>query len=118
MKYLRAALPYARIVLVVVLLACAAWLLRSGVERFSPVKDWLVWRLLVIWGYQILFVAGCLSLGGLVCWRLLRDFDELPGLEATVLAMAVGVVGFVFAIYLVGIFFPEEKFQQFTGLDG
>ncbi|MBN2574250.1 MAG: hypothetical protein JXP73_06775 [Deltaproteobacteria bacterium] len=102
MRHLRAALPYARIVLVVGLLACAAALLQAGVDRFSPVKGWLIWRLLAIWGYQLLFVAGCLSLGGLVCRRVLRDFDELPGLEATVLAMAVGVVGFVFAIYIVG----------------
>jgi hypothetical protein len=102
MRYLNAALPYARIVLVVLLLACATVLLRGGVDHFSPVKGWLIWRLLVIWGYQLLFVAGCLSLGGLVCWRVMRDFDELPGLEATVLAMAVGVLGFVFAIYVVG----------------
>ena len=102
MKYLRAARTYARVVLVVVLLICAAALLRGGVDPFSPVKDWLIWRVLAIWGFQLLFVAGCLSLGGLVCGRVLRDFDELPGLEATVLAMAVGVVGFVFAIYIVG----------------
>ena len=102
MKQLRAALPYARIALVVVLLVFAASLLRNSIDHFSPVKDWLVWRLMVVWGFQLLFIAGCLSLGGLVCWRLMRDFDELPGLEATVLAMAIGVVGFVFAIYIVG----------------
>lgn len=102
MKYLRAALPYARIVLVVALLVCAAALLRAGVEPFLPVKRWLVWRLFALWGYELLFVAGCLSLGGLVCGRWLGGFDELPGPEATVLAMAIGVVGFVFAIYILG----------------
>ena len=102
MRFLRAALPHARMVLVVVLLVCAAVLLREGVGRFSPVKDWLVWRLFAIWGYQLLLVAGCLSFGGLVCWRVLRDFEELPGLEAAVLSMAVGVVGLVFAIYIIG----------------
>ena len=102
MKDIHPALTYARAVLVVALLVCAAALLRSGVDQFLPVKDWLIWRLLVIWVYQLLFVTACLALGGLVCGRVLHDFDELPGLEATVLAMAVGVVGFVFALYIVG----------------
>jgi len=102
MRYLPPALTYTRAVLVVALLVCAAALLRSGVDHFSPVKDWLIWRLFVLWGYQLLFVAACLSLGGLVCGRVLRDFEKLPGLEATVLAMDIGVLGFVFAIYIVG----------------
>ena len=102
MRDIHPALTYARVLLVVVLLVCAAALLQGGVDHFSPVKDWLIWRLLVLWGYQLLFVAACLSLGGLVCGRVLRDFERLPGLEATVLAMAIGVLGFVFVMYIVG----------------
>lgn len=93
---------YARLVVLVLLLVGAAAVLANGVDRFTPVRTWLIWRLMVIWGWQVLFVGGCLSLGYLVCSRLMRAYDELPALELTTLAMATGVVGFVFAIYIVG----------------
>lgn len=100
--FVHSLVPRARIVIVVALLGYAGALLASSVDSFAPVKHWLVFRLMVIWAWQALFVAGCLSLGSVLCWRLIRGFEELPSLEALVMSMAVGVVGFVFAIYILG----------------
>ena len=102
LSFIRSLVPYARLILIVALLVCAAALLASSVDAFTPVKHWLVWRLMVVWAWQALFVAGCLSLGSVLCWRLIDGFDELPSLEAMVMSMAVGVVGFVFVIYTLG----------------
>lgn len=99
---MRSLVSHARVVLIVALLGCAAALLANSVDTFAPVRHWLVWRLMVVWAWQALFVAGCLSLGSLLCWRLIRGFEELPNLEALVMSMAVGVVGMVFAIYILG----------------
>lgn len=100
--FIRRLLSHARVVLIVALLTCAAALLANSVDTFAPVKHWLVWHLMVVWAWQALLVAGCLSLGSVLCWRLIPDFEELPSLEALVMSMAVGVVGLVFSIYILG----------------
>jgi len=61
---------------------------------YYPVKEWLIWRLLPLWGYSLLWVAACIAGGASVLRWLLRD-RELPALEHLLFSMTVGVVLFV-----------------------
>ena len=65
------------------------------------VKQWLIWRLLPLWGYSLLWVAACIAGGASILRWLVRD-QELPALEHLLFSMTVGVVLFVFVWNLGG----------------
>lgn len=68
-----------------------------------PVTDWLALIFAKLWGWILLFSVGCWGFGSVVLRRVLR-LTALPTLEAAVLSMALGVIGFVFAMYVGGVF--------------
>jgi hypothetical protein len=80
------------------LLGCH-WLL-GGVERFYPVKSWLVWRYLAYWVGAVFFAVSC-QLGGLpIVARLGRDFRWS---ERVLLAQAIGTVLFFLGMFVLGM---------------
>lgn len=97
-----------RSVAVAVLCLAGTAIFAAAVDTHYPVKDWLFWNLLPLWAWCALLNAAWLSFGHLVVARWLR-LDGLPGLEKLVVSAAVGLVGFVLAMYVagaVGLFHP------------
>ena len=90
-----------QVVVAVVCFGATVGLLRF-VDQFAAVRDWLFWKLGLIWLWQLVFVATGLSLGGLIGDRALRGVPEIPPLERLVLEMAVGVVGFAVILWILG----------------
>lgn len=72
----------------------------STVAKLQPLDGWFVWSLVQLWWWMLVLSASCLSLGHLILERWLQL--ELPPLEALVQSMAVGLVGFVMAMYVGG----------------
>lgn len=80
------------------LLGC--YLLVGGVERFYPIKSWLVWRYLAYWAGAAFFAISC-QLGGLpLVARLGRDFRWS---ERVLLAQAAGTVLFFLGMFVLGL---------------
>ena len=73
----------------------------NTVAEQYPVKDWLFWRMLVLWSWCGLFQLACVSMGHLVLTRVLK-MDDLPTLEKLVASMTIGVVAFTIAMYVGG----------------
>jgi hypothetical protein len=73
----------------------------SFVDPIYPIRTWLAWPTFAIWGWVALLHATCLGLGARVTIDWLRVRDR-PPLETLTLAMAVGVVGWVLLMYIVG----------------
>ena len=73
----------------------------AAVNEFYPVKDWLFWRLLVLWGWCALLHGGCLCIGHLILTRMLK-LGDLPVLEKLLASMALGAVAFTMAMYVAG----------------
>ena len=70
-------------------------------DHVYPIRDWLVWTVLPLWGWAILWCLASLGFGQLVLVRIL-GLSHLRALESAVLSMAVGTVGFVLAMYIGG----------------
>jgi hypothetical protein len=68
-----------------------------------PLRDWLAWPMMALWGWVLLMNLACLSFGHRVLVRVLK-LGRLPALEAAVFSMVVGTVGFILAMYLGGAF--------------
>jgi hypothetical protein len=66
-----------------------------------PVAEWLVWRLMPVWGYALLWNAACVA-GGAAVLRLLLRGRDVPVVEWLLQSMAVGLVLFTLALYLFG----------------
>ncbi len=66
-----------------------------------PIAEWLVWRLMPVWGYTLLWNVACVAAGAAVLRLLLRGRD-LPVVEWLLQSMALGVVLFTLALYLFG----------------
>lgn len=81
-----------------VAVACALGLfVYSGVlDRAYPIKEWLIWTLLPLWGYTLVWSAACVAAGSSLL-RLLLQGRRLPALERLLLSMATGAVLFVVA---------------------
>jgi hypothetical protein len=73
----------------------------GAIDVAYPIRLWLFWKLGMLWGWALLFNVACLSFGQLVLVRGLK-MVRLPALESAVLSMAIGVVGFVLAMYVGG----------------
>lgn len=93
---------------VAVLCVVGTAIFAAAVGTHYPLKDWLFWSLLPLWSWCALLNVAWLSFGHLVVARWLR-LDHLPTLEKLVVSAAVGMVGFVMAMYgagAVGLFRP------------
>lgn len=77
------------------------WLLARNLDPHYPLAEWLVWRLLPIWGYTLLFNLSCVAFGAFLLRRLLGP-RELPALERLLQSMMLGLTSFVLALYLGG----------------
>jgi hypothetical protein len=86
---------------VVAITSVGAVVLWRALGPHYPVKEWLIWRLLPIWGYTLLFNAACVS-GGACILRYVLRVRGLPAFEQLLMAMAVGVVEFALLHYLAG----------------
>ena len=69
--------------------------------RTYPVSQWLFWKVGMLWGWGVFLSLACVSFGHLVLSRALR-INDLPTLEAVVCSAALGLLGFVFGLYLGG----------------
>jgi hypothetical protein len=69
--------------------------------RSYPVRDWLVWRLLPLWGYTLVWTAACVAAGSSVLRWLLRG-QKLPAVERLLHSMTIGVAGFGSVSYVLG----------------
>jgi hypothetical protein len=67
----------------------------------SPVKHWLIWDLLAIWGWQLLLAAAMSSFGHRLVTTVFRVTPE-SGVETISLSAALGAVGFVMGMYIGG----------------
>lgn len=66
----------------------------------QPLRNWLVWDYVRLWAWNGFLSAACVSFGHLLIVRAVRA--SFPVLEMAVMSMAVGVVAFVFGMYLGG----------------
>jgi hypothetical protein len=73
----------------------------ATVNPIYPVRDWLFWRLLVLWCWCALLNGAYLAFGHYVLARWLKIRD-LPLLETLVISAGIGVVAFTMAMYLAG----------------
>ncbi len=82
---------------------CVAALVFHALELNGhyPLREWLVWRVALLWAYVLLFTAACVGIGQLVLVRVLR-LAQTPLLESWLLAKAIGLVAFGLALYLAG----------------
>jgi hypothetical protein len=72
-------------------------------DRAYPIRQWLIWQLLPLWGYTLLWSAACVA-GGSSVLRWLLGGRNLPAIERLLLSMAVGAVLFVFVWNVGGAF--------------
>lgn len=91
----------ARQVLLLVVLLAAAGVLAAVVDQHDPIRHWLVFVYARLWLYGILFVAASLAAGNLLLRRLLPEVGPLG--ERFVTALALGVLIFVWGIFLAGM---------------
>ena len=73
----------------------------NGVSEVYPVRDWLFWEMLKLWGWIASFAVGCVCFGQFVVVRLLR-LERLSVLESTLFSMSTGTLGFGIAMYVAG----------------
>jgi hypothetical protein len=70
-------------------------------DKSYPLPLWLAWQLGLVWGAVLLFSAACASFGYWFVFRVLR-LRTLPALQSALFAMSIGVVAFIFAMYIGG----------------
>jgi len=70
-------------------------------DRVYPLKTWLFFDLLAIYGWQLLLTACCASFGHFVLTRVL-GIRVFSGLETLAFSLPIGLVGFVLAMYMGG----------------
>jgi hypothetical protein len=73
----------------------------ASMDSNYPIKDWLFWQLLVLWGWCALLHVACLASGHLILSRWLKVRDR-PFLETMIISVAVGLVAFTMAMFLAG----------------
>ena len=91
--------PRSIVTLGVLLLATA--LFGTVVNRHYPLEQWLFFRYAVYWIATATWLAGALGVGHLVVTRTFRL--RLPTHEATVAALAVGLLAFEMAMLVLGM---------------
>lgn len=70
-------------------------------DKVYPAQDWLLWRMIQLWGWTALFSAACASFGQVVLVRAMK-LRHLPAVESAALSMAVGAVAFGLCMYAAG----------------
>lgn len=78
-----------------------AFLLARRLDEVYPLREWLVWQLLPVWGYTLLLNAACVTFGAFLARKLLGE-RPLPALERLLQSMMLGLVAFVLGLYLLG----------------
>ncbi len=78
----------------------AVWTYGGVLDAVYPVKDWLFWRIALLWFYSFVLSVACTSLGFLVISRTVGE--RLPVVETLVHSMAAGLVCFVLLMYAGG----------------
>lgn len=91
----------ARMALVLVAGVAATLGYGAFLGRTYPVSQWLFWKVGMLWVWGLFLSLACVSFGHLVLSRALR-INDLPTLEAVVCSAALGLLGFVFGLYLGG----------------
>jgi hypothetical protein len=66
-----------------------------------PIKDWLFWKLLVLWGWCGFLNLACLAFGHLIVSRWLKIRDR-PLAETMITSVATGLCAFTMAMFLAG----------------
>ena len=103
--WLRPSLPHLKRLAVsgAAMLICGfgVYILGKALDPHYPLKTWLVWRLLPIWGYALLFNLSCVAFGSYLL-RLLLGTRELPALERLLQSMMLGLTAFVLGLYAAG----------------
>jgi len=79
----------------------AIYLFARVVGTHYPVKNWLFWTYLKIWGYVALFVAGSIGGGHLAMSTLGPRF--VPLRERVVYTLATGVLVFYYLVFVGGL---------------
>lgn len=77
-----------------------AWVYGSKLDAVYAIRDWLFWRIALLWLYPLILSAACTSFGYLLVSRLIRE--RLPVLETLVYSMAAGLVCFDLFMYAGG----------------
>ncbi|MBN2195114.1 MAG: hypothetical protein JW751_20015 [Polyangiaceae bacterium] len=71
------------------------------VDEHYPIRDWFIWTLLPIWAYVGLFAASTFSFGaGVLRWT--TGPRRAPLAEWVIHSLTVGIVAFVWGLYLLG----------------
>src|SRR3954469_13566417 len=70
-------------------------------HRFYAVQDWLFWRFAAYWIVDLLWAGACLSFGHAVLGRVFCG--TLPKSEQLTLGLALGVLAFGMAVFVVGL---------------
>jgi hypothetical protein len=94
--------PQVRAAVVAFLCLAGAATYLAVVNEVYPPRQWLFWRLLVLWAWCAYLQIACVSLGHLILTRVL-SMGSLPTLEKLVASMALGVVAFTIAMYAGGV---------------
>jgi hypothetical protein len=84
-----------------VVLVAATVFFAEFVDRFYPLRVWLVWRYLLYWVIALGLVASCWSAGDAILRRLFAA--RLPLGEQLTFALPVGVLAFQLAIFCLGL---------------
>jgi hypothetical protein len=71
------------------------------VDRIYPVATWLAWPTFAVWMWVLVLHAACLGLGARITIDWLR-VDDRPALETLTLSFAVGVVGWILILHVLG----------------
>jgi hypothetical protein len=93
--------PLLRAIAIGVVCAGGIVVLSGFVGDAYPMRDWLIWTILAIFGWCAVFNLACVCFGYLVLTRVL-SLREMPMAEKLVTSMGIGLVGFVSALYVAG----------------
>lgn len=94
-------LESARAMLVAVFCAAAIAVFAVQVDDHYAIRDWLAWRVLMLWGYTLALNLSCVTLGHSILRRAF-GMKRLPPAETWLTSMALGLVAFVLALYVAG----------------
>ena len=84
---------------VLCLAAVVAYAARLGLSY--PLRDWLFWRMAVLWLWCAFLCTACFAAGHVILVRVLRT-TALPPLEMLVQSTALGLLVFVLGMYIGG----------------
>ncbi len=90
-----------RAVLLALFCVAAIVVFAVKVNGHYAIREWLAWRVLMLWVYTLALNLACVSIGHALLRRLFR-LRRMPVMETWLVSMAVGLVAFVLALYAAG----------------